>query len=262
MCSHHRPHDAAFSAPIGTNRHNVDQHAVAMHGVADGVGRDEDISCQPRFKRRTQRTRVGDDEAKAVAVHAEASNDKVLVRGGLRQGVAIGIKLNQFARSDQLLKMRVEVSAGVAMQAEFAHQLLESGGTLRLAGDVFQDGRVGKHAEGVSYQPLRLTPQGRLRSALRITEGLETVQRTADESSLLPRVPAAAWRPHAERAPDHRDLAGMITVVSHRLPEHSLKRSREFRIAVVHRFKLALHFFQRGFRQHYEISEQAGKAFP
>jgi len=78
-------------------------------------------------------------------VHAEASDDEVLVCCGLRQCVAIGIELNQFACRDQLLKMRVEFSAGVSMQAEFAHKLFESRGALGLAGDVFQDGGVGKH---------------------------------------------------------------------------------------------------------------------
>ncbi len=152
MGAHHRPDDAAFSAAIGTNRHNVDQHAVAMHGVSDGVRRDEDIPRQSRLKRRTQRTRLGDDEAESVAVHAEASDNQILIGRGLGQGVAVRIELNQFARSDQLLKMRVELAAGVAMQPEFAHQLLESSGALGLPGNVFQDGRVGKHAEAISYQ--------------------------------------------------------------------------------------------------------------
>lgn len=152
MSAHHRPHNAAFSAAIGTNCHNVDQHAIAMHRVANRVGRDEDIPGQARFKRRTQRTRVGDDEAEAVAMHAEASDNKILVCRGLGQSVAVRIDLNQFAGSDQLLKMPVELSAGLAMQAEFAHQLLESGGTLGLPGNMFQDGRVGKHAEAISCQ--------------------------------------------------------------------------------------------------------------
>ena len=86
MSAHHRPHDAPFRAAIGTNRHNVDQHAIAVHGVADGVRRDEDIPRQPRFKRSTQRTRIGDDEAKAVAMHAEASDNQILVGRGLGQG--------------------------------------------------------------------------------------------------------------------------------------------------------------------------------
>ena len=93
---------------------------------------------------------AGDDEAEAIAVHGEASDDQILVilvSGGLWQGVAVGIELNQFAGSDQFLKMCVKISARFAVQAEFAHQLLESRGTLGLAGDVFQDGRVGKHGK-------------------------------------------------------------------------------------------------------------------
>ena len=79
-------------------------------------------------------------------MHGEASDDKILVGCGLRQSVAIGVELNQFAGGDQLLQQRVKFSAGVAVQAKLAHQLLESGGPLGLAGNVFQDGRVGEHA--------------------------------------------------------------------------------------------------------------------
>ena len=43
MRPHHRPHDAPFGAAIGANRDDIDQHAVAVHGVADGVGRDKNI---------------------------------------------------------------------------------------------------------------------------------------------------------------------------------------------------------------------------
>src|ERR1700728_536115 len=151
MCAHHRTHDAAFGAAIGTSGDDIDQHAIAVHGIADGVRRDENIAHEARLERRTQRTGVGDDEAEAVAVHGEAADDQVfviLVGCGLRQSVAIGIELNQFSCGDQLLEMRVEISAGFAVQAEFAHELLESGSTLGLEGDVFQYGGVGKHGYG------------------------------------------------------------------------------------------------------------------
>jgi hypothetical protein len=39
--AYYGPHDAAFGAAFGTNRDDVDQNAVAVHRVADGVGRDE-----------------------------------------------------------------------------------------------------------------------------------------------------------------------------------------------------------------------------
>ena len=151
MRAHHRPHDTALGAAIGTNGDDVDQHAVAVHGVADGVRGDEDIPRQTRLKGRTQRAGVGDNKAKAVAVHGETSNDQVLIilaGSGLRQSIAIRIKLNQFAGSNQFLESPVKLSASLAMQAEFAHELLESSRALRLAGNVFQDGGVGKHGSG------------------------------------------------------------------------------------------------------------------
>ena len=157
MRAHYRSHDAAFGAAIGTNGADVDQHAVAVHGVADGVGRDEDVSHETRLERRTQRACIRDDEAETVAVHGEASDDQIFVGRGLRQSVAVGVELNQFACCDQLLQLPVEFSAGIAVQAKFAHQLLESGSAFGLAGNVFQDGGVGKHEEAVSPQPSALS---------------------------------------------------------------------------------------------------------
>ena len=44
MSTHDGANDAAFGAAILTDGNDVDQHAVPMHGVADGVGGDENIS--------------------------------------------------------------------------------------------------------------------------------------------------------------------------------------------------------------------------
>ena len=104
MRAHHRSHDAAFGAAIRTCGDDVDQHAVTVHGIADRMRRDEDISYQARLKRSTQRACVRNDKAEAVAVHGEASDDQILVGCGLRQGVAVGVELNQFPSGDQLLK--------------------------------------------------------------------------------------------------------------------------------------------------------------
>src|SRR5271169_6394907 len=79
MRAYHRAHDAAFGAAIGTNGGDVDQHAVAVHRVADYVGCYKNIPNETRFERRTQRACIWDDEAKAVAMHGEASDNQILV---------------------------------------------------------------------------------------------------------------------------------------------------------------------------------------
>ena len=40
----HRSHNAAFRASIGTDRANVDQHLIAVHGVPELMGRDKDVA--------------------------------------------------------------------------------------------------------------------------------------------------------------------------------------------------------------------------
>ena len=54
---------------------------------------------------RAQRFGIGDDEAEAVAVHGEASGDEVLVGGGLRECVAVGVDCDECAAFHQLLQM-------------------------------------------------------------------------------------------------------------------------------------------------------------
>src|SRR6202790_1000096 len=44
MRAYYRPHDAAFGAAIGTSSDDVDQHAVAVHRISDGVRRDKNIA--------------------------------------------------------------------------------------------------------------------------------------------------------------------------------------------------------------------------
>jgi hypothetical protein len=75
----------------------------------------------------------------------------------LGQSVAIGVELHEFTCGDQLLKVRVEFSAGVAVQAKLPHELLESGSALGLAGDVLQDGGVGKHEGKLSVLSRQLS---------------------------------------------------------------------------------------------------------
>ena len=116
MTAHHRANDAPFGAAIRTSSHNIDQHAIAVHGISDRVRRNKDVSRQERFERRTQRIRVRNDEAETIAMHGQPSRNKILVGCGLRQRVAIGIQLNQLPCCDQLLQLRVQFSAGSAMQ--------------------------------------------------------------------------------------------------------------------------------------------------
>src|SRR5208337_2041605 len=95
MPTYHGTHDAPFSAAIWPRGDDIDQYTIAMHGIADGVRGYENISHQTRLHRRTQRARIGNDKAETVAVHGEASSDKILVSCRLRQSVAVGIELNQ-----------------------------------------------------------------------------------------------------------------------------------------------------------------------
>ncbi len=96
--------DASFGAAVGADVGDVDQHEVAVHGVADLVRGDEDVSGEFGFEW-AERFGIGDNEAESVAVHGEASGDEVLVGGGLRELVMVGVDGDQLAGFDQFLQV-------------------------------------------------------------------------------------------------------------------------------------------------------------
>ena len=124
-----------------------------MHGVAHLVGGDEDVAAELGFQL-AERFEIGDDEAEAIAMHAEAPGNQVFVRGGLRELVAVGVDRDELAALNQLVKMFVQLPSFFPVKAEFADELLISRLALPLPGDVGQDGGVGEHREqlAMSYE--------------------------------------------------------------------------------------------------------------
>ncbi len=100
---------------------------------------------------------LGDDEAIAVAVHAQASQHQVAA-GGLGDGVAVAGHFHQLAALDQPIQMLAQFPALVPVDSQLAHQLLEAGRLLRLAFDVVQDDAVGKHDSGSLGTGRRIAP--------------------------------------------------------------------------------------------------------
>jgi hypothetical protein len=110
-----RSHNAAFRAAIRTDRANVDQDLIAVHGVPELMGRDKDVANQPRFERWADRIGVGNDEAEAIAVHCQTAGHQILVGTGLRQSVVVGIGSDKLSAGDQLLQAIVKLAAGASV---------------------------------------------------------------------------------------------------------------------------------------------------
>jgi hypothetical protein len=117
MTADHRTQDAAFGSPVGACGDDVDQNAVAVHGIADGVGRDENVARQTRLHRGAQRTGLWNHEAEAVAVHGKASGDEIFFGGGGGQRVAVGFDLDDFSPLRELEQAAVEIGASFSVQA-------------------------------------------------------------------------------------------------------------------------------------------------
>ena len=69
------PHDTTFGTPVWSHILDIDQHQVPVHGIADLVRRDKDVSGEFGFQSRRQRFRIRNHKAEAVAVHGEPSGD-------------------------------------------------------------------------------------------------------------------------------------------------------------------------------------------
>ena len=63
--------DLAVGAAVGFDARDADDHAVAVHGLLGGVGRDEDVAGDALDGA------LGDEEAVAVAVHAAGGRRRI-----------------------------------------------------------------------------------------------------------------------------------------------------------------------------------------
>ena len=69
--------DLAIGAAAGFDARDAHDHAVAVHGLLGGIGRDEDVARQcPSIGP------LGDQEAVAIAVHVEAAHGEFAAAGG------------------------------------------------------------------------------------------------------------------------------------------------------------------------------------
>ena len=112
-----QPQNTAFSAAVGANIADFRQYPVTMHRRTDGRGRNENISSQACLQALVERTGLRDDEAEAVAVHAQAPDCQIFSRCGLRNGIAVGIDLHQLPLGDELLEPLRERAASISPDA-------------------------------------------------------------------------------------------------------------------------------------------------
>ena len=99
--------DGADYAPlctaVWTDLHDIHQDHVSVHGRADLMWRNKDVTGDLGFKLSAHRFGIGDHEPESVAVHAQTAGDEVLVGSGLRKLVSVGVDWNQSASFDELL---------------------------------------------------------------------------------------------------------------------------------------------------------------
>ena len=117
--------DAALGAAGGIRAGDADEHAVAVHGLRGG-GRGEVDVALDAFD-----GAIGDDEAEAIAVHAEAAGDELAGVGG--GDVEAGLEFDEFAAGGEAVEGAFEFISHGSAHAEFADELL-GGGRARAAG--------------------------------------------------------------------------------------------------------------------------------
>ena len=85
---------------------------------------------------------VGDQEAVAVAMHAEAADGEFAAARGEHEMAALG--LDQVAAGRQPVEQFLEPLAVVAARAEFPHQLLEGSPAVRQLADYLEQSAFGE----------------------------------------------------------------------------------------------------------------------
>ena len=104
MSSYDGPNDTTFRAAVGPDGADLHQHAVTMHGGADGVRCDKNVPRETALKPVIERAGVRDHESETVPMHGEPSHHHVLTFGVLANGIAVRIDFDQLAGSDQSLQ--------------------------------------------------------------------------------------------------------------------------------------------------------------
>ena len=127
--------DFAIGAASGFDAGDADDDAVAMHGLFGGVGRDEDVSGDPR------NGAFGDQEAVAIAVEVEASDGEFAAAGGDHELAAL--ELDQVAARGEAGEGGFQLLAALSFGAQFADELLEVGAGMRQLGDMGYNCRIG-----------------------------------------------------------------------------------------------------------------------
>jgi hypothetical protein len=123
-------------------RREFGEHLIAVHGLSGIEGRNEDITLEALADFAVKRA----DEAEAVTVHGEGSDDEVAVDGRGGDGITVTSDEDKLAADDEIGEEGFELEAITAAQGELADKLLVSGGALGLAFDVLEQIAFGDHS--------------------------------------------------------------------------------------------------------------------
>src|SRR5207302_4674542 len=102
-------------------------------------GRNKDVALQLALGPRREGAGFGDDEAVAIAMHAQPADDQVLVGSGSGQSPAFFTDGDELAPAGQFTKKLLQAAAVAALEPQVMDQLFEAGHVLGLSGNVMQD---------------------------------------------------------------------------------------------------------------------------
>jgi hypothetical protein len=137
--------DLAVGAAVRLDPRDADHHAVAVHRLLGGVGRDENVA------RESLDGTLGNQEAVAIAMHLEAADRELARARG--DGVMAGTQFDEVAAGGEPGQRRLELFALAPAGPGLADELFEVGAGMREPRDMVEQ-------RPIRHNPILLSTRG------------------------------------------------------------------------------------------------------
>src|SRR5215472_4761466 len=135
----HHPHDSAFGASIRPDGTQLQEYLVAVHGIADGRRRNENVAGQLAAGPGRQRVRLGKHKTVAFAMHPQLADYQVMAGDRRRQAPSLLAYGDKLTPPGHLPEKTLDLPAVPAFNPKVVDDLLKTGDVPGLLADVVEE---------------------------------------------------------------------------------------------------------------------------